>query len=1409
MATSSEQYRPVLETERAAPGSFSVDAFKTALREKGLAGVLTENTEPDTVAALTELVEQANVHGLSAEDFDHALVEIKEQLDTEGSAVARHEFNTERSETKVSLLNVPKLIGLRWQSMLETFGHGKVADRAKTQKQVRLRDRDYIAKVAQAAIEKASLRKRYQEYIRLANNEDFSAILDDYRSGARDRTGLEHDSVFLDGIENILNGLKVPDPFETGKDATGAPIEVTLTPENEEMIKNHLRFILRDEVLQLSQLSSMKVMEAQAYHVDKSSAGTIAAKLLGSGTLWGMGVRTGGRLAVGGSIAAAGFAATPAGWGVIGAAVGIGAAAGFASQVMEYKFARRKQKKMDLAIGAQRETVTGKFNNSEGNEEQRQLEVVKSAEDINGQLQVGVVELQRLQTEAQVNSAKYDELSKKIRDTYRVIMDAEWRLMASRQGKDKNKQDYISFGMENRLRASLDLTENIKQANRAVSEAKRLYNERIGVGFVDADLEKELKDIVSDTQAEVTFLQDNLEQVLMKGEWKRRVFGAAVSGTFAGLSAVAMDYIHEWFADHHVAVSQEPAAAAQETLKVPQPGASLTIDHPAIVETQGKSFELVVDNDGNLALYAADANHAIDLTHPAAAPTNLLSPELHTHLESLGGDATDKAIHQVAQFNAEAQPDGTIVVKSVYDNSVVAQFHVAANGGVTIPEVPTPSGSTMTAEATRLVEKLSEQTGEWKHLRLELLQKATAEGRISSSDSADMVVARLERATRHVMLEHGKYPDADAALKEAFGRDAHFIQHSEVPWINGQKSFVSHDWEKLVTALRQTPDHTTVATPTPEADITPGASVEPTLAGVHPLDVEDVFTTTQPETVSAAFVADAASSVGDSSLMQGLETTLAVAGVVLEKNVGGIGTHLVSGNATVKKDFGTRLDAFTFSENLEQPKTAQELYTQLETELNATLTELNVRMEHFRTTVWAPQQGEWNAEVKAFCDWGDVMSKVERALFVQTRAVLDETLVGKTPSTLRELLEDVETKASAARTEMQTASAARARSHLDRIGNQYNYELPRFLGPCTEDEIRTELDGWRMNQVFMAGLAECADYIRLPQAMGDEIVPCRTNIADAIAQLETRLTELTSSTSDDDEDWLSLFSSPASPATGPLPPPLPPLPGSEPSLGGLPGVVGPTSGSEPKPVKDPVEVPPSESWAGRVEAIKKLTDTFRSDQFADELVDELEINIVSPDDRMKGIDLLIGNWNRLRQQQSYLKELAPDRILVAIGIDVTEPTLIHTMAERIHTAIQAHDIQPNIIILADIRERLLWQIDQKLTVIEKTFNLSKKFTKELMAYFKVNIPDAHTQNNILRWFNQEWNRLRDLPKSPLKTETASQLFKRLGCLDEHDAWDDGKANIVFQNIENRDKAWLEGVVKPAPPKDPFNPDPTF
>lgn len=963
MPISSERYRNILERPDAL-GTLTAEDIRRALNrsqfhdafEVSLGG---ENGA-DITAALQNLAIQANEYGLDVEDIKRALPEVVEQLQLEANAVARHEHDDKRSKTK--FYNIPKQIGLRWQEMLETFGAGKIAERAKQYRSDRAHEVGYMEEVITAALERTSIRKRFDKYLDLGG-QPLRAAVESFNHGTNENGRLLSTKDFFDnalaqrGIENIMDRIDIPDPFITGYDPeTGQPIEMPLTAETEAIIRNHLKFILRDELAHLVQMSQMQVMTTEQYQVESKKGSVMIGKVLGSGTFWGAVTRTGAKLAIGGSLVGAGFAAVPVGGAVL-AAAGIGAVAGAASQVAQYYGARRKQRKMDLAIGAQAATVE-----LEGD---RQIEVAKSAESINIALATHVQALESAVAEYSTSfNGDFSAVLEEIGNVYKVITDTEFRLLQTRLGKEK--QDYINFGLDNRLAAQTELLKNIRNANHAMHEAMALFTDS---DHIQSRFIAQFAVIATEAQRDIQRLEQNLGSVLRRGETTRVIAGAVLGGGFAGLSSMAMGYIDQWFSAKSIDVKQIPTfndkksleivrqsetltirpgdksltiadshgnsrsidlpggikpdqvviddnlqlyeaatgkqfgalevdlvTAATADLKTPSLQTTLSPDHHQLITVGDKQFGLIVERDGTMTIHGANADGSVDISRPLnQTPINVFYEDIHTHIAELS-DVADKVefAEKAAQFNVTSTPEGVVTVKSVYDESVVAQFKLSSEvktptsqvdagipsttTGAALSESALKAGSAAVpeavpatpAQAPKLLEQILKNTdsqvskllntmgvkadeikvssdgtftiandavkGEylgqvdgWRQHRLELLLQAYQEKRIAPGESAEVVLARLERATRHLVNEHDKYSSAQAALKEAFGRKADFIQSKEVPYIDDsfkEKGFagVRTDWQKIIEELhKQTPSE-------------PSTSTAPGVGTPHPIE---------------------------------------------------------------------------------------------------------------------------------------------------------------------------------------------------------------------------------------------------------------------------------------------------------------------------------------------------------------------------------------------------------------------------------------------------------------------------------------------------------------------------------------------------------------------------------------------
>ncbi|MDP3970790.1 MAG: hypothetical protein Q8P90_03745 [bacterium] len=589
----SNYYQKTIE-QGGSRGSVTLDQLRTTLVEASLKGkenegLTAEDGSADT--ALLELVDVANQYGLTLDEIKEAMPEVEEQLSVESNVIARHEHDEERKST--SLFSVVAKVKLRWAEMLETVGSGKIATRVKDYTQGRLDDKNYMQDVVRSALERRSMRKRYNQYMQLGGD-DFQKIVEQFKRGV-DENGesfsandLVNNSDYQDGISLISGSLEIPDPYQIGVNPDGSPLEVPVTPEVADAIRRHMEFLLRDEVAQLAELSEMSNMASEHYRSDSVKLKVIAAKLLGSGTLWAFSTRTAAKVAIGGTVAATAFLATPIGAGVLVAA-GAGAAAGVVSQWAQYKFARRGQRKIDLAVGANAPEMVN-INETE------QVEAVKSAESINQEVALRVAEVQRILKEVNTNPDALNDLPNTITNLYKTVADAEARLLQTRIGKGKNKQDYISFGLDNRLKSQIDLLKNLRDAAQNINEAKLHLDDRQIL-----TLESEMQIIMADAQDVVTIIDNKLESILSRGETKRMIVGGALGGFFGGASSMAMGWFEgdNWFAGRIGDVSETPTFGGSSA------EVSLTVDSDAYV--------ISPTVNGDLLVKSALDSHVIDI----------------------------------------------------------------------------------------------------------------------------------------------------------------------------------------------------------------------------------------------------------------------------------------------------------------------------------------------------------------------------------------------------------------------------------------------------------------------------------------------------------------------------------------------------------------------------------------------------------------------------------------------------------------------------------------------------------------------------------------------------------------------------------------------------------------------------
>ncbi|MFA6475138.1 MAG: hypothetical protein WCV88_02940 [Patescibacteria group bacterium] len=297
---------------------------------------------------------------------------------------------------------------------------------------------NYVSELITAAMEVAIMCRRLQRYTEVGDTGDtekkFSAILDGFQRGSISYNQLKSHEHFTTGLDRIIGQIDL----EVGKKFTVWGVgEIDIdTPETKQAIEHHLKFVLQTELAQLAEVKNLGVLSSAPYDITKPKSAFTkfvqgAKTIITSGSFWGVTTTAGAHFAMGSEASAVGvIAATAVGAGVIGAAAG--------NYWEKWNQADRlKLRKFEAAVGLIEHPAA------------------KSAEMLEGALVPVITALQADPSEANII------------DAYTVVADIQERLHSSK----KDKQDYISFGKDNRFKAQTDLLDNLEKALAAIELA--------------------------------------------------------------------------------------------------------------------------------------------------------------------------------------------------------------------------------------------------------------------------------------------------------------------------------------------------------------------------------------------------------------------------------------------------------------------------------------------------------------------------------------------------------------------------------------------------------------------------------------------------------------------------------------------------------------------------------------------------------------------------------------------------------------------------------------------------------------------------------------------------------------------------------------------------------------------------
>lgn len=796
-----EPFQKKLKTgiEKIDPAGIELAAFRTAAQEAfqgdGADAVKTKFFEDATsTAELEVLLDRVKLEGLSPDDIKAVLLEVRRHISVGAHFDATREHENKRTKAGWKFW---EHIALNAKDAATLFGGG-VAKDVRAREAAARGDAAQVKALFEGAMELGIMRRRMKRYLELGGD-NLKAAVDGLKSGevfahklldVTSPLGQKYDL----GLDQIIAAL----PIEVGAgkmfsvDGLGdieVPDEAT-----KQAIQHHLKFVLRTEIIKLVEAEQLTVLSSEEYNIahpqtTAQKAWQVGKGIVSSGTFWGMATRTGGRLAFGGMLTAAGLTGGTAilGGMVIGA--GVGAYAAYKRETIDAR-KRLTRRKLEAALGAVND------------------EMVKPASVLNQALKAGVKALQDAPNEAAKISA--------LKLAFKAASDAQQRLQQARL----DKQDYISFGVENRFQAQKQLLDNIEKALAAISKAM----EELGAAKT-ASLRGELDTINGDNSTVLVAAKEGFQDTVSADETRRRRRAMMIGGVAGGFGSLVARYALDAWQGTGAA---ETAAAHTVTTPTAEAAAGAVPDAPSAAEQIAGSQPITAA--GKSFFFTKGADHYMIQLHDGKLDVHKLIPD-GNHVP--GNDIQFSRTLEIPQFHGDAlqavqTPEGVQLYDATGHPVGEVAFGadtVGSNGGITEQLFADP-------EASKLLDAMGLQPGEvqydpnthlfhipddalrdaaghpeylgqtagWRARRMEFILKALAEGK--TGESSDMIVARAERATANLLLKSASHGDPQAAFDEAFGKDASFIQKNIIPWIDGTRSRVSGRWMKLVTELK-------------------------------------------------------------------------------------------------------------------------------------------------------------------------------------------------------------------------------------------------------------------------------------------------------------------------------------------------------------------------------------------------------------------------------------------------------------------------------------------------------------------------------------------------------------------------------------------------------------------------------
>lgn len=449
--------------------------------------------------------------------------------------------------------------------------------------------------LVESGIQREINRQRYRNYQEICGPE-FTRVVQEYQSGKMTLRALLDNEAYLAGLNKFENELVIPDDYVIEKvDDTGAigtEIIDARDANTKAAIRRQMKWTVSIEIPKLAEIAQMEIMSSKPVQAEaiketagswertKAYARSIGVAMAFSGTTWGVATRTGTKVLVGGLVAAH----APAVLG-IGASIATGALAGMAAGYVRDRYfvsaERKKQQRIDAAMGA--------IDNG----------VVKSAKVLHNDLVDQARDVQQLQADIAAGVDRTAELDNALKKLFTTIAKVRVRLLRASVGNDAplvyaneahpatthahqkkvghgvgfgrshgashgqpaghgvgrgthgqthenvdpnwkpkvhgERQDYISFGVSNRLEAQHRLMDAFESALAVATSIRQAYPDKVAGWAKDFDrIEKEANDRLDEAQVALD------EQMKSNDRWAT-ARAMIISGAGGAIGVLAMD----------------------------------------------------------------------------------------------------------------------------------------------------------------------------------------------------------------------------------------------------------------------------------------------------------------------------------------------------------------------------------------------------------------------------------------------------------------------------------------------------------------------------------------------------------------------------------------------------------------------------------------------------------------------------------------------------------------------------------------------------------------------------------------------------------------------------------------------------------------------------------------------------